>query len=120
MSYVFIFISIATMTAAQLLLKKGLILAGESPHSLVELLRLFYKTPSCFYVLSAVLLTIITALSWMQAASKMEISYIYPFMALSYVFVALFSLWLFRDQVSVLRWAGIAIVCLGVFLVSRS
>jgi multidrug transporter EmrE-like cation transporter len=50
----------------------------------------------------------------------MEISYAYPFMALSYALVALFSMWIFHDHLSVLRWVGIVVICLGVFLVSRS
>ena len=120
MNYVLIFISIAAMTAAQLLLKKGLLLIGQSPHSFGELFRFFSRAYSNIYVISAVVLTIITALAWIQVASKLEISYIYPFMALSYVLVAVFSIWMFHDNVSLLRWAGIAVVCLGVFLVSRS
>lgn len=120
MNYVYILISIASMTAAQLLLKKGLLIVGESPHSFSELFRFFLRAYSNIYIIAAVVLVIITMLSWFQVASKLEISYVYPFMALSYVFVALFSIWMFHDHVSALRWVGIGVVCLGVFLVSRS
>lgn len=120
MNYTLIFISIVTMTAAQLLLKKGLLIVGQSPQSFGELLRFFGRAYSNIYVISAVVLTIIAAFAWMQAASKLEISYIYPFMAASYALVALFSIWMFHENVTVLRWVGIAVVCLGVFLVSRS
>jgi len=41
-------------------------------------------------------------------------------MALSYVLVALFSLFLFKEDVTALRWLGIIVICVGVFLVSRS
>lgn len=119
MIYLLVFISVAAMTAAQLLLKKGLLLVGQSPQGFSELVRFFLRAYTNIYVILAVLLTIITAFIWVQVVSKTEISYIYPFMALSYVLVALFSMWLFNENVTFLRWVGIIVVCLGVFLVSR-
>lgn len=120
MVYVWVFISVVAMSAAQLLLKKGLLLVDQSPQNMGELIRFLGRAYSNVYVILAVILTIITALAWVQAASKYEISYLYPFMALSYVIVALFSTWMFHDHMTVLRWAGILVVCLGVVLISRS
>jgi drug/metabolite transporter (DMT)-like permease len=120
MNYILIFITIISTTAALLLLKKGLLIVGQSPQGFFELLRFFVKAYTNIYVISAVVLTIIAAFAWIQAASKLEISYIYPFMAISYALVALFSIWLFHENVTLLRWVGIAVVCLGVFLISRS
>lgn len=108
------------MSAAQLLLKKGLLIVGEAPKGFFEVIRFYCQSYSNIYVISAVLLTIVTAFAWIQAASKAEISYIYPFMALSYVLVTLFSMWMFNENVTAIRWVGIVVVCIGVFLVSRS
>jgi len=108
------------MSAAQLLLKKGLHVVGEFPGRLSDLLPFFLKAYTNIYVISAVLLTIVTALAWILAVSKAQLSSIYPFMALSYVFVALFSLLIFKEDVTALRWVGIVVICAGVFLVSRS
>lgn len=108
------------MTAAQLLLKKGLLLVGGFPQNLSELGHFFAKAYTNAYILSAVFLTIVTALAWILAVSKTELSQIYPFMALSYVLVALFSLLIFKEDVTALRWVGIVVICFGVFLVSRS
>ena len=120
MVYLLVFISVAAMTAAQLLLKKGLLLVGEFPGRLGDLLPFFLKAYTNIYVISAVLLTIVTALAWILAVSKVQLSFVYPFMALSYVLVALFSLLFFKEDVGVLRWLGIIVICAGVFLVSRS
>lgn len=120
MIYILVSISIATMSAAQLFLKKGMLVIGESPHSWSDLLRFLGKAYSNIYVIAAVVFTIITALVWVFAVSKSEISYIYPFMALSYLLVVLFSIWLFHENVTILRLAGTAVICLGVFLVARS
>jgi len=120
MVYLLVSIAVAAMTAAQLLLKKGLLVVGESPARLGDLLPFFVKAYSNIYVISAVLVTIMGGMAWILAVSKAELSFVYPFMALSYVLVALFSLFLFKEDVTALRWLGIIVICVGVFLVSRS
>jgi drug/metabolite transporter (DMT)-like permease len=120
MVYLLVLISVVAMSAGQLLLKKGLLIIGQTPHSLSELGPFLLKAYSNLYVISAVVLTIITALAWILAVSRAELSHIYPFMALSYVVVAIFSLWLFSENVTAIRWLGIALICVGVFFVARS
>ncbi len=120
MVYYLVAISVLAMSGAQLLLKKGLLSIGQSPQNINELPGFFFKACTNVYIIFAVVLTIITALSWLQAASKAEISHIYPFMALSYVLVALASLIIFREDVNAIKWVGIVIICVGVFVVSRS
>ena len=120
MVYLLVFISVAAMTAAQLLLKKGLLSIGEFPACLNDIIPFFLKAYTNIHVIFAVLLTIVTAMVWVLAVSKAQLSFLYPFMALSYVLVALFSLLLFKEDVGVLRWLGITVICAGVFLVARS
>jgi uncharacterized membrane protein len=108
------------MTAAQLLLKKGLTLVGESPKNLGELAHFLLESYTNPYIICAVLFTVLTALSWLLVVSKAELSRIYPFMALSYLLVALFSLLVFKEHVTLLRWTGIVVICFGILLVSRS
>jgi len=120
MVYLLVFISVAGMTTGQLLVKKGILQVGGFPQNLSELAHFFLRAYTNPYVISAVFLTIVVALAWILAVSKAELSYIYPFMALSYVLVTLFSLLIFKEDVTVLRWAGIVAICIGVFLVSRS
>ena len=118
--YILVFISVAGMSAAQLLLKKGLLSIGQWPQNFSEIIKFFLKVFSNPYVISAVIMTLLTVLAWILALSKAELSNAYPFMALSYVLVAVFSLLFFKEDITVLRWFGILVICLGVFLVSRS
>jgi len=120
MVYILVLISVAAMTGAQLLLKKGVLLIGQFPQNLGELAHYFLKASTNVYIISAVLLTLVTALAWLLALSKGELSRLYPFMALSYVLVALSSWLVFKEDITSLRWMGIMVICLGVFLVSRS
>ena len=120
MIYILIFIAVISMTAAQLLAKKGILSLGQLPSTISEIIPFFLKVYSNVYVISAVLITIVASLAWLLALSRAQLSFAYPFMALSYVLVVLFSLLFFREDVSILRWSGILVICLGVFLVSRS
>jgi drug/metabolite transporter (DMT)-like permease len=120
MPYLLLTITLVAGVAGQLLLKKGLLVIGQFPQSLGELLNFFSRVFSSPFILSAVFLWIIAVLAWIFAATKAEMSYIYPFMALSFVLVALFSMLLFKENVTLLRWLGIIIICGGVFLVTRS
>jgi uncharacterized membrane protein len=118
--YLLVLISVCAMSGAQLLLKKGLQIV-PFPSGLSELGSFFVKAFSNGYILAAISLVVVTALCWMLAVSKAEhLSQLYPFMAISYILVALFSWWLFGESVSILRWMGIALICAGVVLVARS
>ena len=49
-----------------------------------------------------------------------DYSYVQPATALSYAIVAVLSYFLLGEFVSPLRWAGIALICLGVLVVGRT
>ena len=120
MIYLLVSTSIAGMTAAQLLLKKGLLAVGPYPQHLSEIAGFFARACTNVYVMSAVALAIVTAMAWILAVARAQLSQIYPFMALSYVLIAVFSLLIFKEDVTALRWVGIVVICVGVFLVARS
>ena len=120
MVYLLVFLVVAIMSAAQLLLKKGLLMIGPFPENLNGFIPFFMKVCTNIYAVLAVLITIPAALVWILVLSRTQISYLYPFMALSYVIIALGSLLLFKEDISALRWGGIVVICAGVFLVSRS
>lgn len=118
--YLLVFVSIAGMTASHLLLKKGMLSLGQSPQDWSQIAPFFLRAYTNAYVIGAVALAVVTALAWILAITRAQLSFLYPFMALSFVLVALFSLIIFKEDVTLLRWAGIVVICVGVFLVSRS
>ncbi len=58
--------------------------------------------------------------SYMLALSWADYSFVQPASSLAYGVVALLSWLILGERVSPLRWAGIAIICLGVFVVSHT
>ena len=105
---------------AQLLLKAGAgSLAGielRAGNALAIAGRLVVSVPilaglSC-YGLSVVV--------WILALSRVEVSVAYPMLSIGYVVNALAAWWLFGENLTGARIAGIGIILLGVWLVART
>ena len=120
MIYLLVSISIGGMTASHLLLKKGVLAVGRFPQGFSEVIPFFLKAYTNAYVIAAVLVALLAGMAWILAVARAQLSFIYPFMGLSFVLVALFSLIIFKEDITAVRWGGILVICLGVFLVSRS
>jgi drug/metabolite transporter (DMT)-like permease len=58
--------------------------------------------------------------AYMLVLSWADYSFVQPASSLAYGVVALLGYWLLGEQVSPLRWAGIAVICLGVLVVGRT
>jgi multidrug transporter EmrE-like cation transporter len=105
---------------AQLLLKAG---AGSladvelrASNALAIAGRLVFNVPIiaglCCYALSVVV--------WILALARVEVSVAYPMLSVGYVVNALAAWWLFNENLSGTRIAGIGIILVGVWLVARS
>jgi drug/metabolite transporter (DMT)-like permease len=58
--------------------------------------------------------------SYMLVLSMADYSYVQPASSLAYGVVALLGYWVLGEHISRLRGAGIAVICLGVFIVGRT
>jgi len=57
---------------------------------------------------------------FMIVLSWADYSFVMPVSAASYALVPLISRWFLSERVSAERWAGVALICLGVALVTRT
>jgi multidrug transporter EmrE-like cation transporter len=55
----------------------------------------------------------------MAALTKFDLGYAYPFMALTYVFVLIASIFIFHEPFSINRLIGVAIIVVGVIVASK-
>jgi drug/metabolite transporter (DMT)-like permease len=62
----------------------------------------------------------LSSLVWLFILSKLPLSLAYPLVSMGYVLVVFFSWLLLREQVSMTRLAGVAVICLGVVLLATS
>ncbi len=57
---------------------------------------------------------------WLAILSWCDLSFVLPLTALSYVLTAFLSIIFLGETVSLLRWAGTILICVGVALVTKS
>jgi drug/metabolite transporter (DMT)-like permease len=62
----------------------------------------------------------LSSLIWLWVLSRVQLSYAYPILALAFPIVVVFSVILFGESVSLVRWIGISTIVVGVFLLARS
>ena len=58
--------------------------------------------------------------AYMLALSLADYSFVQPASSLAYGVVAVLGHLMLGEQISPLRWAGIAVICVGVFVVGRT
>jgi drug/metabolite transporter (DMT)-like permease len=116
----YILISVLGGGIGQILLKKGMGLMG--PVSLVpdQFTGLLVRLVTNPYVIAGLLVYGISTIFWLTALSRVELSFAYPFVSLSYALMLLASWQIFNEDISLLRVTGCLVVGLGVFLISRS
>jgi drug/metabolite transporter (DMT)-like permease len=68
----------------------------------------------------ALLLFILQFFNWMMVLARADLSYVQPVTALSYITVSGASMILFHERISLLRVAGLAMILLGVWFISRT
>ena len=105
---------------AQLLLKAGAgSLAGvelRASNALVIAGRLLMNVP----ILAGLACYALSVVVWILALARVEVSVAYPMLSIDYVVNALAAWWLFGENLSGARIAGIGIILLGVWLVART
>lgn len=118
MNYLVMATSILLAVAGQLLMKRGMMAFGTFPVS-----QLLFKVIPMFlnpWVFVGFVCFGLSSIFWLVVLSRMELSLVYPMVSVAYVLVALFSWYYFKENLTVVRWLGIALIILGVFFISRS
>ena len=118
MNIILILLSVLLNCAAQLLIRKGMLVEGEV--GMQNLFSHFGSMITNLWLWGAMLCYALSILLWMSVLSKVEVSYAYPFLSVGYVVSAVAGYALFNENLSPVRIAGIIVICIGVILISRS
>ena len=115
-----ILVSVTLAAVAQLTLKAGMNRVRDS-YGVVGVnggsLKAVASTPMVWLGL---VLFGLSALVWLMVLSRTSLSFAYPFAALTYVLILLFDAFVLDETVPPLRWAGVAFIAVGIFLISRT
>lgn len=115
-----ILLSFSLSASAQLVLKHGVTQIGERSGVLrfeKASFRQVLVTPAIWVGL---LLFCVSAVVWLFVLSRTSLSFAYPFTALTYITILAFSRFVLHEEVSRVRWLGVAFIMVGIVLVSRT
>lgn len=118
MNILLILISVLLNCAAQLCIRKGMLIVGEI--GMTGLVQNLGNMLTNLWLWAAMFCYAISILMWMAVLSKVEVSFAYPFLSVGYVVAALVGYYFFGESLTLTRIAGIIIICIGVYLISRS
>jgi drug/metabolite transporter (DMT)-like permease len=104
----------------QLSLKFGMSKMGNFSISLPTLLSVFSRAAFNPFIILGVFCYGTGFLVWLIVLAKADVSYAYPMISLGYVFTAVLAWLLLGENVTLMRFAGILVTCLGVFIIARS
>lgn len=116
----YILISVFAGAAGQILLKKGMSSMGAVTLSVDQLFNVLWRMGTNPYVVIGLAIYVTGTVFWLAALSRVDLSYAYPFASLSYIVMLVASWLVFSENITPLRLLGTLIICLGVFLISRS
>ena len=106
--------------ASQVLLKKGMTSIETfelTTQGLLKALPVIVFNP---YVVFGMLLMVVSMGSHLVVLSRVEISYAYPFLGLSFALVTLYGYYFLSEPMNMFRITGVLLIVMGVALVARS
>ncbi len=118
--FLLISFSVLINAAAQLLLKAGMNRIGYFEFAWVNAMPIGLKVMASPFVLLGLFAYVVSVGVWLLVLSRVEVGYAYPMISLGYIVNAVAGYYLFQESLSATRVAGILVIVLGVYLVSRS
>ena len=115
-----ILLSGALGVGGQLLLKRGVADLGPlvlTPDALVPLFHRLILTPA---IPLGLLVYLCGTAFWLRVLAEADLSFAYPVASLNYLFVLSSSWLLLGEQPTASRLTGVVLICLGVYVISRS
>lgn len=104
----------------QFLLKRGMSQVGVIRNDLSIIPETALKVITTPALIGGLVAYALSSIFWLVVLSRVDLSYAYPILSLGYVLVVLISWLLLGENVTWMRWAGVVVVCFGVWLVSRT
>ena len=114
-----VFCTIVLTSYAQLIVKWRVSRAGSLPVDFTK--RALFLTGLLFdpWVLTGLVGALLAGLAWMAAMTRLELSFAYPFISLSFVLVFVFSAILFHETITTTKILGMLLIIAGIIVIGR-
>ncbi len=117
----FLVLAIASLNAIVFtLLKKGAVGFDKTTFSLGNIMTLLPQIFFNIYILSSLALLGISFVVWLFLLSKNQVSKIYPItIGMNFVLLFIIARIFLKESLSLLQIIGVAVILIGIFLISR-
>ncbi len=115
-----ILLGVLLNAAAQIVLKQGMRTIGHFAFALENLLPITLKAAMNPFIVTGLLCYVVSVAVWLMVLSRVEVSFAYPLLSIGYIVAAAAGWTFFDEALGPGRWLGILVICLGVYLVTRS
>ncbi len=120
-TYLLILFMVLFAPLGNVLLSKGMKGVGSAKNwALADTFHIFIRIITSGYIWLGIACLLTFFVAYMLILTWADYSYVQPASAFSYAVVALLGYFLLGEVVTPLRWAGIAVICAGVFVVGRT
>ena len=111
------FLTTSLLVANQVLLKLWLHKFGNQILPLKQInVWIFLKPELVFSIISFLIAVIL----WLGLLKRLDFSLLYPLISIGYVFGLLAARFVFHEEIPFIRWLGVGVILIGVFLISRN
>jgi multidrug transporter EmrE-like cation transporter len=118
--FIYIAAAIVLTLYGQLVVKWQVNVLGTRPAGVEQNLTFLFRMLTSPWVLSGFAAAFGAAMVWMLAVSRLDLSYAYPFMSLTFPSILLLSYVFFKEPVSIGNVVGVGFIVLGIAIHSCS
>jgi multidrug transporter EmrE-like cation transporter len=111
---------VLTNFLSQILLKKGMTTIGKIELSLSGLMSSVVDVILNWSIILGIFVMVISMASHLVVLSRVEISFAYPFLGLSFVLITIYGHFYLAETVTMWRVIGVLLICSGVAVVART
>ncbi|MCX6707252.1 MAG: EamA family transporter, partial [Candidatus Woesearchaeota archaeon] len=80
---------------------------------MMQVLKSIFKVFTNPFIIMGVLLYAVSSVIWLFSMTRLDISFMYPLVSLSYLFTTIFAILFLNEKVSAKRWAGLTLIIIG-------
>lgn len=115
-----VLLSVLLNSAAQILLKEAMNRIGIFAISWANLVPVGWRIIINPFFIAGMLCYVLSLSSWVVVLSRLDVSVAFPLSSMSFIVCALAAYFILGENVTLVRFAGIIVIMIGVFLVTRS
>lgn len=120
LSFGLILTGVLLNAAAQILMKAGTNAIGYFEFSVKNIVPIGWKLATEWHIVTALFCYALSVVVWILALSRVPVSIAFPMLSMAYIVNAIAAWWLLGEEFNPTKLAGMAVIIVGVIILSRA